>query len=109
MLPFLFAILPQPIDLDRISLERARAMHGRVVVATFLVAKPTYTWRNRTILGAADRDDGAERTAMLRGKRLDIDEGQRVNVVGTLRVIDHGHATVGGEFVPGWTELRVEG
>jgi hypothetical protein len=53
------------------------------------------------------RDDGAERTAVLRGKRLDMDEGKRVNVVGTLKVIDHGAAVVGEVRVPAWVEVRV--
>ena len=55
-----------------------------------------------------NRDDGAERTAVLREKRLDIDEGQRVEVVGRVWVIDHGPAVMGGVFVPPWVELRVE-
>jgi hypothetical protein len=63
MLTFLLAVLPQPIDLDRLDLQRARALSGRAVVATFVVAKPVHVYdRPRvTSVGAADRDDGAER------------------------------------------------
>jgi hypothetical protein len=65
MLAFLFTILPQPIDLDAIDLQRAQAMSGRIVAASFLVAKPTDTYPNLTSVGAADRDDGADRGAAL--------------------------------------------
>ena len=99
---------PVPIDFDGISLERARAMNGRPVVASFLNVAPAYTLLGRTVIGPANRDDGAERSAVLRGKRLDIDEGKRVEVVGVLKVIDHGAAAVNGVIVPAWVELRVE-
>jgi len=107
------ALVPTPIDLDGISIERASALHGRVVVASFVVAKPSYTWPDRkggtiTVIGAADKDDGAERGAVLKGKRLDVEEGKRVVLVGVLRVIRHVAAVVGGVVVPAWTEIRVE-
>jgi len=108
MLAFLFAILPQPIDLDRIDLDHARRLGGRVVAATFLNTAPLYTLVGRTVVGTADREDGAVRTAVLRGKRLDVEVGRRVGVVGVLRVIDHAPYFVGMVFVPGWVELRVE-
>jgi hypothetical protein len=110
MLPFLlatFAILPQPIDLDGISLERARAMNGKLVRASFLNVAPAYTMLGRTVIGPANREDGAERTAVLRGNRLDVDEGERVNIVGTLKVIDHKPAVVNGVAVTAWVEVRV--
>jgi hypothetical protein len=89
------------IDLDDITVNRARALDGRRVVAVFRIAKPTYTLLGRTVIGAADRDDGAERTAVLWGKRLDLDVGQRVAVAGVLRVIDHRPDVIGGVFVGG--------
>ena len=108
----LLTLCPEPVSLDGITVERARAMQGRVVTATFLVSKPSYTWRNRrggvvTVIGAADRDDGAERGAVLKGNRLDLDMGKRATVVGVLRVIDHPACFVGPAFVPAWTEIRV--
>ena len=48
MLTFLFAVLPQPIDLDAIDLQRARATSGRIVVATFIVAKPIDAYPRRS-------------------------------------------------------------
>ena len=110
MLTFLFAVLPQPIDLDRLDLQRARVMSGRPVMASFIIAKPPHVYdRHRvTSVGAADRDDGAERGALLRGRRWDVDDGKRVEVVGVLRVRDWPPAFVGPVLVPGWTELRVE-
>ena len=76
-------------------------------IATFLATKPPHSYRDRTSLGAADRDDGAERGAVLRGRRLDIDEGNRVEVVGVIRVIDHKPAVVGTVFVPAWVDVSV--
>lgn len=105
----LAAVLPLPVDLDGVTFERARALAGRVVVASFLVAKPLVVWKGRTLCGAADRDDGAERVAVLRGVRLDVKEGHRLAAVGVLRAIGHGPHTVNGVFVPAWVELRVDG
>ncbi|HVL16157.1 MAG TPA: hypothetical protein VM529_26535 [Gemmata sp.] len=47
------------------------------------------------------------RTAVLRGRRLDVEESRRVEVVGMLLVIDHAPCLVGPVFVPGWVEVRV--
>ena len=105
---FVLALLPQPISLSTIRLDEARELHGRFVVAKFVIATPCFTWKNRTIIGAADRDDGIERTAVVRGIRRDLDQGRRVAVLGILRVIDHGSATVNGVAVPAWTEIRVQ-
>jgi len=52
-------------------------------------------------LGAADNPDGVERGAVVKGNRLDIEEGK-------LRVIDHEGGFVGKVFVPAWTEIRLE-
>jgi hypothetical protein len=82
-------------------------LDSRRVVAVFRVAKPADVLLGRTVVGAADRDDGAERTAVLWGKRLDLDVGQRVAVAGVLHVIDHNPDLVGGAFVAGWREVRV--
>jgi hypothetical protein len=59
-------------------------------------------------IGSADRD-GAERTAVLKGNRLDLDVGERVRVVGVLMVFDRKADTVGGVFVPAWVEVRIQG
>ena len=109
MFAVILVALPQPIDLDALTLEHARRLNGRVVAATFLNTAPLYTLVGRTVVGPADREDGAVRTAVLRGTRLDVEEGRRVDVVGMLRVIDHAPCFVGMAFVlPGWVELRVE-
>ncbi|HJZ55597.1 MAG TPA: hypothetical protein VKE74_11585, partial [Gemmataceae bacterium] len=44
---------------------------------------------------------------VLRGERI-IDPGERVTVVGQLRVIDHPARIVNGVPVAGWVEVRVE-
>ena len=62
----------------------------------------------RTVVVPADREDYAVRTAVFRGRRLDVGEGKRIEIVGDLRVIDHAPCVVGTVFVPGWVELRVE-
>jgi hypothetical protein len=100
--------LPQPVALDGISVERARTLHGKLVSTSFMVAKPAYTILGCTVIGAADRDDGAERGITLRGTRLDIDVGDCISVVGVMRVIDHPPAFVNGQWVLAWVELRVE-
>ena len=108
MLPLVLAALPPtPVNLDSLSLDRARLLSGRPVLVTFVVAKPTYTLLGRTVAAAADRDDGAERGAVLRG-RVRIDEGKRSTVVGVLTVRDHKAARVGNAIVSAWTEVRVE-
>lgn len=101
-------VLPEPISLDGISIEHARSLRGKLVAASFLVAKPNDIVLGRTVIGAADRDDGAERIALLKGKRLDKEVGQRVTVIGKLRVIDHPPYFAGRELVPRWLEIRVE-
>ena len=108
MLTIVLAFFPAPVPLDSISVERARMWDGMLVMADFLVAKPSYTLLGATVVGAMDRGDGIERTAVLRGNRLDVDMGKRAAVVGYLVVIDHPATFVGGVLVPGWTEIRVE-
>ena len=61
------------------------------------------------VLGAADRDDGAERGAMVRGRRFDLDGGKRVLVLGVLEVRDHPAAWVNNVLVGAWVEIRVTG
>jgi hypothetical protein len=77
------------------------------VVVTLLVGKPPCTWHGSTIVGPDDQPDGIERTAVLRGKRLDV-KGQRITVMGKLRVIDHPGRVVGTVIVPAWVEIRIE-
>jgi hypothetical protein len=108
MFAVILAALPLPIDLDALTLEHARHLSGRVVSATFLNTAPLYTLAGRTVVGPVDREYGAVRTAVLRGRRLDIEEGRRIEVVGMLRVIDHAPCLIGMVFVPGWVEVRVE-
>jgi hypothetical protein len=98
----------RPVPLDLISLDRARHLHGRTVVATFIVVKPLDYSHGRTILGAADHPDGTERLAVLRGMRVDVGEGRRVVVAGKLRVTDWPASFIDGRLVPGWVDVRVE-
>jgi hypothetical protein len=74
------AATPEPVNLDALNLERARATHG-LVVASFLNAAPAHTVLGRTVIGPATCDDGAGRTAVLRDGR-DADVGRRAELVG---------------------------
>ena len=58
-------------------------------------------------MGCADRDDGTERAAVLRGTRYDVGGGKAMTVTGTLKVIDHPARRVGAVLVPEWVEVRV--
>lgn len=104
----LIILLFQPIDLELISLRQARYLEGKPAIATFIVGKPPYTFKSSTIVGTEDTPDWIERTVVLNGKRLDVKEGRRLTVTGTLRVIDHTARRIGKEVVPPWTEIRVE-
>jgi hypothetical protein len=97
----------RPLPLDGIDLSHARRLDGRPVVVFFVVAKPNDYDRGRTIVGAADHPDGSERFAVLRGLRVDVEEGKRVVVAGTLRVTDWPPDFVDGRLVGRWTEVRI--
>ncbi|MCE9566035.1 MAG: hypothetical protein K8U57_28785 [Planctomycetes bacterium] len=106
MIVFAVFLLPIPVNLDTLSVERARDHHDKLVVASFLAMKPAFTWRDNTVLGAADYDEFVERGAVLQGNWLNA-EGKRVTVVGTVRVIRHRACVVEGVAVPEWIEIRV--
>jgi hypothetical protein len=58
----LLALAPLPVDLDSLSIDRARHLSPRVVSASFLSVKPADYRRDRlgrpwTVPGAAVRDD----------------------------------------------------
>ncbi len=55
---------------------------------SFVVAEPVYTFLGRTLVVAADREDGAERGAVLLGRRLDVKKGERLTVRVWLTRID---------------------
>ena len=105
----LFAFIPvsQPITFDNLGIDRARMIDGQRVLVSLLVGKPPYTFKGSTVVGADDKPDGIERTAILVGKRLDV-EGKRIVVAGRLRVIEHPARLVGRELVLPWVEIRVE-
>lgn len=95
------------VQLPWLSVEKARALHGKRCRVSFGADAPPYTVGEFTVCGPADRGDGIERVVMLRGADRDV-EGKWLSVVGTLRVIDHPAAVVNGVAVPGWTEIRLE-
>ncbi|MDB5314067.1 MAG: hypothetical protein JWO38_8269 [Gemmataceae bacterium] len=101
-------VLTTPAPLDFLSLDQANRLNGRRVTVTLLVDTPVYCDGERTIVGGADRPDEVTRGVILRGERYDVDEGDKITVSGTLRVISHRAAVVNGVAVAGWTEIRVE-
>jgi hypothetical protein len=66
MLTFALFCLPVPVNLDALSLERARLLHGRVVVASFVVAPEPYTLTSHNAVGSGERSDGVIRATVLR-------------------------------------------
>ena len=102
---------PARIDLHTITPNAARVHHGKPVVATLTATGEGYTHRLRgklvTVLGVAGREDDAA-GVLLKGNRLDIREGDVLEVRGVLKVIDHEAATVEGVIVPAWSEVVVE-
>jgi hypothetical protein len=103
----ILAFQPRPLALDNLGLDRARTLDGKRVLVSFLVGKPPYSWRGSTLVGTDDKPDGVERTAILVGRRLDV-EDKRILVAGRLRVIEHPARQIGQELVLPWTEIRVE-
>jgi hypothetical protein len=77
------------------------------VLATFLIGKPCDRVRDMNVVGAADLTDGVERVAYIRGERPKADGGERLTLIGHLRVVEHKAGFVAGQFVPGWFEIRV--
>jgi hypothetical protein len=41
----------QPLNLDDLSIRRARTLDGQRLFVTMLVGKPPYTWNGSTIIG----------------------------------------------------------
>jgi hypothetical protein len=104
----LIPAMPEPIYLETLSIQRARFLDGQRATVSLMIGKPPYTWQGSTIIGTDDTPDGIERTAVLKGWRLDaVREGKRVTVSGVLRVVDHPARRIGREIVPPWTEIRV--
>jgi hypothetical protein len=98
----------ETINLETLSIHRARHLGGQRIVVSFLVGKPPYTWKGSTIVGTIDMPDVVERTAVLKGWRLaSVREGKRVAVSGVLRFIDHPARVIGGTIVTPWQEIRV--
>ncbi|HJZ55560.1 MAG TPA: hypothetical protein VKE74_11400 [Gemmataceae bacterium] len=87
---------PVRVQLQWLSLEKARALNGKMVRASFGVGKPPDSSNGFTVIGCDDQPDGIERGAVLRGEDLDVEEGDWKTVVGRLRVIDHTARVVNG-------------
>ncbi len=100
-----------PVKFDTISPTDAERLDGAAVTIRFTVATPAYTLGEGaklcTIVGPADRGDGAEWSVFLKGDRLhDAYDGVKLTVTGRLRVIKHASAVVDGVRVDAWTEVR---
>src|SRR5262245_12098853 len=80
---------PVRVQLTGLSLEKARALDGKMVRASFGVGKPVYSIDGYMVIGCDDQPDEIERGAVLPGEDQDVEEGDWKTVVGRLRVIDH--------------------
>ncbi|HJZ54386.1 MAG TPA: hypothetical protein VKE74_05485 [Gemmataceae bacterium] len=80
-------------------------------VTSFTTGEPSDAPSGLTATGPGEQPgdgDDVSRGVVLRGETI-IDPGERVTVVGQLRVIDHPARIVNGMLVPGWVDVRVEG
>jgi hypothetical protein len=100
----LFASVVPP---DTMDVDHARNLSGHRVRVSMTSAKPTDYHFGKTIVGCADRPDRVERSAHLKGERYDA-EKKNLLVTGTLTVIDHEGRIIDKQFVPAWTEIRIE-
>lgn len=99
------------MKVETLTLKDAERLDGRLVVATFTVGAPAYTWGEgknlRTV--TAPRAGSTDRTVVLKGNRLhDADLGARLTVLGTLRVVRHPAGMIGAMPQGAWTEIRIE-
>jgi hypothetical protein len=81
-IPFLF-LLPI-VDLDTLTLERARALDGKLVIATFIVDKSGHGMNDTTSAAAAEQP--VHRLARLKGQYPDLKKKKRIIVIGELKV-----------------------
>ncbi len=109
LLPLLLArdVMDVPLVLDKLTADEAKAIDGQTVRACFEVGKPVFTWNGKTVLGCEDHADEVERTAVLNAERHDIDPGDKMTVVGVVRLLRHKESVVNGTKVPAWVEIRV--
>lgn len=101
-----------PVKIESITREEARSLNDKIVTATFTVGKPAFTWgegKSLCTVTAPRGVDAIERTVILKGNRLDeLDLGEKVTVVGTLRVIQHPAAKIGEKSFSAFPEIRIE-
>jgi hypothetical protein len=100
------------VRFDTLALKDAEKLNGKLVVTTFTVGSPAYTWGEGknliTVIAPKPAASSEERTVILNGNRLhDADMGAKVTVVGTLRVIHHPASTIGTTTFSGFTEIRI--
>jgi hypothetical protein len=95
------------VPLDTMTVDHARTLSGHRVRLSMRSAKPADYHGGRTVVGCADRPDGVERGAILKGERSDVEKADLL-LVGVLHVIDHPARVSDGAFIPAWVEIRVE-
>lgn len=98
-------VIPNPVELDRMSVGQAWGNDGRLVCTTFVVSCPADTHGAVTVLGAGA--DEVERAAYVPKNWL-VDKGHEVTVVGIMRVKVHSSFRVNGQVVPATTEIWIE-
>lgn len=95
------------VPLDTMGADHARGLSGHRMRVSMRSCKPADYHFGKTSVGCADRPDGIERGAHLKGERYDAEKTDLL-VTGVLHAIDHPARMIDGEIVPAWTEIRVE-
>ena len=107
MIP-LIALLATPVDLNALSPADALKLDGLPVLASVEVVNPPDALDGVTFFGDDTNPDGWSRTVHLTGDQ-NIEQGERVTVVGRLRVLPHPPTVIDGTAFPGFAEVRVTG
>jgi hypothetical protein len=104
LVPVLF--LPFVVPLESLPLDDALQLSGRRVVCTAKLESMPQFWGSYTVYGCEDAPDKIERGVMLAGERLDS-EGERVVVIGILKVVPYAPSRVNGVALPARAEIVV--
>jgi hypothetical protein len=94
------------VPLDTMGVDHARNLSGHRVRVSMRSVRPADYHGGKTVVGCAERADGVECGAHLKGERYDAEKTDLL-VTGILHVIDHPARFVGEELVPAWVEIRV--
>lgn len=81
----LFSLLPI-VDLDTLTLERARELDGKLLIVTFIIDQSGIAVNQTTFAVAAKQPDHILRLARLKELYPDLKNNNRITTVGLLKV-----------------------